>query len=152
MKFPKAFIPRKFQKNSKKLYLTLDDFLVIERFCGHYYHRKTYNLHSGSMVVDKLGIDSRLMNKGIDIWYDSIDRYVVLEYKSEGALISNLPSIFEEGIVSYYDSDIKVTERCLAKDKILIVAHQIREKFFKSTADYYRRLGFKHLDYELKFV
>lgn len=157
MKIPQIFIPdnpkeininnfKRF-KNSKKRADNLEN-LILKNVLG-YEKREEHNTSHGNCVL-KGGVDIKSLKKTAVIRYN-FNRIVLLQYKTETDLLKNLRSVFENGFILYSGNKLNFFQRFLFKDNISIYLEGDK-KFTKELQAYYRSLGFKHLDYELKAV
>jgi len=176
MKVPEIFTPDKteeFKKTKKKYHETLEELVDDESLhseIGKFYfgsQTKTYpNIHKYALITginQMTSIGARtLVNRGINFedvekafsasYYAAESYYhkaIFLQYKDATSLANNLEEIFLKGM--RYDSEIKFTETLLFKDNLSVFLEGDKE-FIKTLRDYYRKKGFKQINYKLEVV
>lgn len=66
-------------------------------------------------------------------------------------MVSDLKNLFEKGTVIYDKFDIKFSKRFLFESNVVVYLEG-SEEFTEEFTQYYKELGFKQLEYELKGV
>lgn len=152
MKIPTIFIPdrqkgegrdsSKKLNNKKKPALNLEDLVpdILD-------NEKKYTTIAHPDFLTARGVDTKVVEKAIWIANDIL----LIRYNTKTDLINNLKNLFERGMIFYDKHTIKFTKRFLFKDNISIYL-QVEEELFKKCTEYYKGLGFKQIDYELKMV
>ncbi len=154
MRVPKIFIPDNPKdiinspKKPKPKQISGLESLIPEKVSG-VEKREEHPPFLGNCVL-KGGVDTKSLKKTAVTWYD-FNRLILLQYKTEVHLANNLKSVFENGLVLYKGNKIEFTKRFLFKDNISVYLEG-DENFTKELITYYRKKGFKQLNYKLEAV
>lgn len=177
MKIPKIFInerEKEYKKQSKKILVeTLEELVNDEKLYNeigrinlngqtkisnnvHKYDLITgvqqMTLMGGRKLVNR-GINFGVVEKAFSVSYHSTTSYykeaIFVQYKDETSLVNNLEEIFLKGM--RYDTEIKFIETFLFKKNITLYLEGDKD-FINAFRDYYRKKGFKQLNYKLEAV
>ncbi len=147
----KGFKTRKYTPTLESLlpakrFFNTDDFeyIVSENFPQSYI-AKWYD----GNVFGKLGINDKVIEKKLAITCGN-QLVMLFQYRTDKDLTNNLKGLFEKGIAHYNNMYIiGFIDRFLLKDNISVYL-DCNPKLTGDLAKYYKKIGFKQIDYKLR--